>query len=119
MTHAYNQRVLGLTWETVMAMYKSGLYEDEWLSEISGGTIGVTFNGTAHKTCNLKGWTTPNGYCGGVDFSLHGEAYVDAVMQGTYEVLLYDGTMTVDLENDLVRTFAGSTCEYSRGHCED
>ena len=118
-THAYHQRVLGLSRETVMAMYRSGLYKDEWLSEISGGTIGVTFNGTAHKTRNLKGWTTPDGYCGGEEFSLHGEDYVDAVMQGTYEVLLYDGTMTVDLENDLVRTFAGSTCDYSRGHCED
>ena len=54
-----------------------------------------------------------------MDFSLHGEAYEDAILQGTYEVLLYDGTMTVDLGNNLVRTFAGSTCDYSNGHCED
>ena len=102
-----------------MAMYKSGLYTDELLKEIDASPITISYNGTTHKSRNLKGWTTPNGYCGGKDFTLHGENYVNAVIQGTYEILLYDGTMTVDLENNLVRTFSGTTCEYSQGHCED
>lgn len=118
-TYAYHQRVLKLERRTVMEMYEHGLYRDDILRDIGASPIAIAYNGTTHKSRNLRGATGDNGWCDGKDFNLHGESYVDAVLQGDYEILLYDGTMTVDLGNDLVRTFAGTTCTYTEGHCED
>ena len=80
----------------------------------------VVHNGMTRKARNLKSWTDDQeGYCGGSDFSLHGLEYADSILQATYEIFLYDGTMIVHLESDLVRTYSGTTCEYSMGHGED
>ena len=49
----------------------------------------------------------------------NGVDYEDAILQANYEILLYDGTMNVDLNRDLVKTLAGSTCTYSDGQCTD
>ena len=118
-TNAYHQRVLELDRTAVMKMYSHRLWKDDLLAEIGASPIGVIYNGKSHKIRNLKGWTNSDNDCGGKDFTLYGNDYTDSILQGTYELLLYDGTMTVDLENNLVRTFTGTTCEYSKGHCID
>jgi hypothetical protein len=119
-TRAHEQRVLTMDRNTVMSTYSSLLWEDEVMKGAGASPIGVTHNGTTRKSRNLRGWTDDKeGYCGGADFSLHDLDYEDSVLQATYEILLYDGTMTVDLENNLVRTYSGTTCEYLEGHCED
>ena len=116
---AYHQRVLQLDQTTVMNIYKHMVWRDDLMRSVDASPIAVVPNGTTHKSRNLKGWTTGNGYCGGVDFTLHNVNYEDAILQATYEILLYDGSMTVNLENDLVRTWAGATCTYSDGSCTD
>lgn len=118
-TYAYHQRVLQLDQTTVMNIYKLKLWRDDIMTRVDASPIAVTLNGTTHKSRNLKGWTSGNGECGGEDFALHSVNYEDAVLEATYEILLYDGSMTVNLENDLVRTFAGATCTYSDGYCTD
>ena len=119
LTNAYHQRVIELDRMTVMRMYSHLLYKDILLQEIGASPISLIPNGTSHKIRNLKGWTDSEANCGGEEFTIYGERYMDSVLQGTYEILMYDGSMTVDLENDLVRTFSGTTCEYSKGHCID
>ena len=119
-TRAYDQRVLKLDRTTVLKTYSSLLWKDDIMEKVGASPIPVVHNGTTRKARNLKGWTDDQeGYCGGSDFSLHGLEYVDSILQATYEILLYDGTMTVQLESNLVRTYSGTTCEYSEGHCED
>lgn len=121
-TSMFTQRVLELSRDEVNTMYKANTWTDDLLSNIDsgGGPMGeLNYNGTTKKIRNLKGWTTTNGHCGGVDFKLYDMSYTDAVLQGTYEVYLTDGLMTIDLQNDWVKTFGGTTCKYSEGHCQD
>lgn len=121
-TKTFTQRVLELTKAEVETIYRDKIWSDNLLNDIEsgGGPMGaLNFNGTTEKIRNLKGWTDENGACEGRDFYMYDISYTGAVLQGTYEMYLTDGLMTVDIENNWVRTFGGTTCQYAAGHCQD
>ena len=118
-THEWTQRILDFDKDEVYQIYQTKLFRDDLMTQWDHGYIEVKANGTTYKNRNLIGWTSGNGYCGGKEFTLAGVEYEDAILQADYEILLYDGTMNVDLNRDLVKTFGGSTCTYSEGQCTD
>ena len=117
-THQLTQRVLTLSRREVEQVHASLSYADSWLADIAGA-MKLRPNGTTLLNRNLKGWTHEEGYCGAAEFTLHGLTYKDAALAGQYDVLLRDGLATVDLANDLINTFGGTTCIYSDGFCSD
>lgn len=121
-TNMFSQRVLELTRKEVENIYGANYWADEWLGKIGekGSPMrNLNYNGTTRLNRNLRGWTHEKGYCGPAKFQVYGLSYEDAVLQGIYEVYLTDGRMTVDLQNDRVRTFGGTVCTFSEGHCQD
>ena len=118
-TMSVTQRVLEVTKKEVMKIYRDGLWADIYLNAINGPIDRLEYNGTTNLDRNVIGWTDRGEYCGGEDFVVHGSRYKDTVLQASYEVFLYDALMTVDLGNNLVKTFSGTTCEYTQGHCID
>ena len=80
---------------------------------------GLPINGTKRYERNLISWSHELGWCEGEDFELHGLTYKDSYLAGQYEFILKDGLATVDLDNDLIKLFGGTTCIYSIGRCED
>ena len=77
-------------------------------------------NGTAIKSRNVIGWSHEDSrYCQGEDIELYGLTYKDVVLAATYEVQLRDGLVTIDLNNNRIKTFSGTTCTYTDGHCLD
>ena len=119
-TNMMTQRVLSLRKSEVMNLHHTLRYSDEWLAKISGGTMILKPNGTAEKARNLAGWTHENSkYCLGKEVQLYGLTYPDTVLAATYQVQLRDGLLTIDMKNNRIRTFSGTTCIYTEGHCFD
>ena len=108
-TRMFTQRVLELSRREVNIIYSQSKWGGEYLQEISNGIIDeLPYNGTITITRNLKeSWTHEDYWCGGVDFTLHKLKYTNAILQGTYEVYLTEGELTVDL-NSAVTSFKPS-----------
>lgn len=79
----------------------------------------ITPNSTNYVEFNMGGWTSPDGYCGGVDFTDAYGQWKSVYVRAKVQIIVRDYYASVQLDSGRVILETGTQCNLKDGHCTD